>query len=242
MIEYNKLFSDFVNTFSELSKADNSIEKLIGLSKPKEDKKYPAHVYLDTAVPLAGNRFAYNNFLHDHAHSGVFIFIDALDMDALNTEYGNETGDKAIEAMFEIIYQTNSDLNLFRVKGDLALVYANTPEEAKKFLEDLSKNLEKTANLINDFKLSFAIGVGYGKEKAWLALSFAKRQLNKSQEGIQLKVNPPGKNPTVIHSLLNESPPQGWFITPKLYTGEYYIPHEAVINTGLKLHNPLKTL
>lgn len=241
MFEYNESFSKYLEAYSDLLKSDSSIEKLIGLSNPKQDKEYPDYVYIDTLCPMAGNRFAFNNFLQQNSHSGVFIYIDALDIAALNIQYGIEIGDKAIQKMFQLLYDNNPDLNLFRVKGDLALVYVNTPEEAKKYIETLTKKLEQTPNLIGEFKLSFAIGIGYGKEKGFEALKFAKRQLNKSQDGIEIKVNPPGKNPTVVYSLLNESPPEGWFVAPKIYVGEYYTPHDGMFDNGLKLHNPLRT-
>lgn len=238
-------YSKLRENLETLAKADMSLSEALALARkhnPEAGKILAGHIYKDRLVPKVGNRFAYEDFLKRHGNSGVHLSMDANSFGAINKEHGFETGDEAIKQLFNTASDVSRKygLKLFRVGGDEGRLHASSPERANAFLKEFKDKLAKNPKIAGQHQISASIGVGYNPEHAERALIQAKDKLGPLVNGKRNKINKPGEEETVFHSLLHESPPANWHPSVGKVPP---MPHEENTSTtpsALKLNNPLK--
>ncbi len=255
--KYNKIFQNL----KALAKNDLSLDEAFNiLHKPdashedraKASSVFKRHIYFDTLVPRVGNVKAYRDFLTRNKDSGVHLSLDGNSFGAINKEHGFEAGDAAIKHIFNTVstISRKHGLKCFRVGGDEGRLHAPNEEKAKAFVNELrstlgesppvSFNNEEGHEVNTGHKASVSVGIGYTPEHAEKALIHAKDQLGPlGADGKRSKYNPPGKEQTVHHSLLHETPPPHW----RPFTGNTPSepePTQAAPAPGLKYSNPLK--
>lgn len=244
---YDDKYSKFYNLFKKLSKADMGVQDALNAVRqlhPEAAHALARHIYTDQMVPKVGNAFAYRDFLTRHGNSGVHLSIDGNGVSSLNKIHGFESGDEGIKHLFNTISEVSRKhgLKAFRIGGDEARLHAPTPEKAEAFTKELKQALDSAPVIPGtNHRITAAIGTGYSPEHAEKALIHAKDKLGPLVGHKRQKTHLPGAEPTVDHSLLHESPPEGWTPhtgeIPKLHyeQGPYAAPPE-----GLKYANPLK--
>lgn len=238
--EYQKLYE----TFEELSKVDLNVGQALKAAKkasPEAAKVLARHIYLDQLTGNVGNAFAYKDFLSRNQNNGVHVSLDANGFGAINKEHGFEKGNEAIKHLFGAVSEASRQVHgkAFRPGGDEGRLHFSTQEKAEGFVKLLKEKLNALPHVPGtNHKLSVSVGLGYSPEHAEKALTLAKDQLGPLVNGKRQKINLPGSEPTVHHSLLHESPPENW----RPAVGKVTPPHEVhvtVPDQGLKLHNPL---
>lgn len=239
----NDDFSNFYSILEDLSKADLSLSNALSEMKkvsPSASKAIAKHLYIDTLTNCVGNLFAYNDFLTRNNNTAIHISLDFNGLKNINDEHGHIVGDQAIKQGFKIISEVSRKYGLkaFRTGGDESRLHAPTTERANGFVKELTQRLEASPKIAGQHRLSVSIGLGYSPEHAEKALIKAKDQLGPLVDGKRQKINKPGEEKTVYHSLLNESPPDNW----KPFSGKIQpVQNEAPsVDSPLKLNNPLK--
>lgn len=225
----------------DLRKVDMGLMEALKIARahnPDAGNALARHIFLDTLVPRVGNSFAYKDFLSRHNNSGVHLSLDANSFGAINKEHGFEAGNEAIKQLFNTVSDVSRKYGLkaFRVGGDEGRLHASTPERAHGFINELKERLDSAPHLDGtDHRLSVSVGLGYTPEHAEQALMRAKDQLGPLELGKRKKMWAPGKEPTVAHSLLHESPPPHWRPSTASVPAAAQEPISA-----LKISNPLK--
>jgi diguanylate cyclase (GGDEF)-like protein len=184
---------------SDLKKADKTAAK-----------KIAKHLFTDTLCPWVGNRAAYNDFLSRHKYHGFHVSVDLNSFSEINNRYGHLVGDDAIKIFFKISSEISRMLKgkNFRVGGDENRLFFNDKATAEKYSQELKARLSKEK--VRDFQLSASVGIGYTPEHAEAALKKAKEQLGTEVQYEKVRNFRSGEEPTVIVTLLNESPPASW--------------------------------
>jgi hypothetical protein len=222
-------YQDINLLFRDLAKSDQGLAGKIEDTYPTDNtqQQFPKHIYKDMSVPQMGNIYSFNQFKVQNPNCGVYILIDANDFNSINTASGHEIGNEAIKTLLGAISDAAKryGLKAFRLAGACCMVHAPNTEHATMFDNDVQKAVAALPLVGGKHKMSVCIGMGYSPEHAQNALSISKRGLSSLDTGVERRVNPPGAEQTLSHSLLHESPNVDW--RPLLGYSEY-APHEEM--------------
>jgi GGDEF domain-containing protein len=241
----NEKYQKLYNIFESLNKELSLTEALKATKKlnPEAAKVLANHVYKDQMVPKMGNRFAFEDHLKRHKNTGFIVSADLNGLSELNKVHGHYAGDHAIKAAFNAMADVSRQMQgkAHRVGGDEARFHFTTPERAHAFMKESSKALDQLPKVPGtNHKVSVSMGAGFNHDHAEKALMLAKDKLGPLVNGKRQKINAPGQEPSVYHSLLHEPAPENW--KPMVNKMEPS-PHEqppAMAPGNIKLHNPLK--
>jgi GGDEF domain-containing protein len=207
------LFKEIMSSLSSLSKSDDAISnELQSIEQTRPELQLPKHVFKDLTIPDMGNLHSFSFFDKQYQNSGVYIILDSNDFGSINEDNGYKIGDEAIKSLMGCISQVSSELGLkaFRMAGAQALVHAPSSDKAVLFCDKVQKAIKSLPLVNGKHKMSVSIGMGYSKERAENALKISKEKLCQWEGRIQQRINQPGAEENVFHSLLNETPNQTW--------------------------------
>jgi GGDEF domain-containing protein len=210
------LYNNITKVFKDLIKNDQGLTDQLKATYEtdltKDIQHYPKHIYKDTLVPEMGNVFSFNSFLKQNQNCGIFVIIDANDFNSINVNSGYAAGNDAIKTLMGCIVQTASATNCkaFRLAGAQVLVHAPNMDKVAVFVDNLKKAVMALPMVDGKHKMSVCVGLGYSPEHAEMALKIAKQKLSNIDNGIERRVNLPGQEETVVHSLLGESANADW--------------------------------
>jgi GGDEF domain-containing protein len=237
---YQKMFL----VVEELLKVDTTLADTLHNARdlaPSHEKVKDPNLLKDSLIPEVGNLLSFNMFNNTHGHNGIHGVIDINGLKHINNEFGRKTGDQALKQFYAISVPLIKKYSgkQWRTAGDETRVHFSTPEKAEGFAKELREELKKSPKIGGNHQISASIGLGYFSKHADKALSMAKEQLGPMVDGKQQKINQPGSEETIDHSLLNETPPEHWRPSVELPSLTHEEP-KPILDTGLKVHNPIK--
>lgn len=207
------LFQEIMSSLASLTKNDHGLsDQLQSIDETRPELQLPKHIFKDLSVPEMGNLHSFSFFDKQYQNSGVYILLDSNDFGSINEDNGYKIGDEAIKSLMGCISQVSIELGLkvFRMAGAKALVHAPNSDKAVLFCDKVQKAVKSLPLVNGKHKMSISIGMGYSKDHAENALKMSKQKLSQFDGGIEQRINPPGAEENVSHSLLHETPGPVW--------------------------------
>lgn len=127
-----------------------------------------------------GNRAAFNDHIKKN-QPGTWVVSDMNDFRNINSEFGHQVGDQAIQAKFNAAKAAQQEvgqenMKIFRPMGDEGHYFFHKPEHAYQFIRAFQKHLDQVPNIGGTHKLSVSTGIGPTLEHADQAMYGAKEQ------------------------------------------------------------------
>ena len=163
--------------------------------RPEDAQLLEHHLTTDAMVPGVRNRAAWQEHAKHHSNDGVYLHADINDFGAVNKTFGEDTGDDVITHFGSVLRDAGQKhaARTFRRGGDEFVQWYLDPEHAKTAAAEIQQKLKESPHPV-----TASLGLGYGRHQAETAMRAAKGKKNAEAPE------------TIIHSVLDASPPIGW--------------------------------
>lgn len=183
-LDNHMLTQDEINKVQENVKTGKAfLRRKMKKAEPVFNDGMRRHLEEDSAIPGVGNLNAYNTFMKA-APPGLHMHINLHDTRAINSTYGHQTGNRAIQALGKGLKETartliGKDAHVFRLGGDKFAVHVPSTEGAALLSRGIRQHLESIVPVKGTHKLSVSIGVGPTKDHAQWALHDSTGERNR---------------------------------------------------------------